>query len=329
MKELPEDPGPVIEAAANQAESHFGRLDLDDPWACVHHFDADADTEGDYKADAYEHFDSDYREFSTLMDRFLPDAAAGAYLDRLRRLTVIRSYARALFLRERADIDWTAVGAKVKDLLDSRIDAEVRTLMAPISILDANFEQKIEQLPHDEARASVMEHALRAQIKENVEKNPAFYERLSEALERIIRELRARLIDAAEGSRRMAVLRNAIHREEAIASEQGLTPVSFAVYGLLAGGASNGAGGGAPDRVSEEPAEYRVEFDDSLKEAARDIDAILDKHRSIIDWWENLDVQREMRRDIKRLLRETKRYEEDELDELVRQVVEVARRRLA
>ena len=27
------------------------------------------------------------------MDRFLPDAAAGAYLDRLRRLTVIRSYA--------------------------------------------------------------------------------------------------------------------------------------------------------------------------------------------------------------------------------------------
>ena len=329
MKELPEDPGPVIEAAANQAESHFGRLDLNDPWACVHHFDADADTEGDYKADAYEHFDSDYREFSKLMDRFLPDPAAGAYLDRLRRLTVIRSYARVLFLRERADIDWTAVGAKVKDLLDSRIDAEVRTLMAPISILDADFEQKIERLPHDEARASVMEHALRAQIKENVEKNPAFYERLSEALERIIRELRARLIDAAEGSRRMAALRSEIHRKEAIASEQGLTPVSFAVYGLLAGGGSNGAGGGAPGRVSEEPAEYRVEFDDSLKEAARDIDAILDKHRSIIDWWENLDVQREMRRDIKRLLRETKRYEEDELDELVRQVVEVARRRLA
>ena len=329
MQELPEDPGPVIQAAAIQAESHFGRLDLGDPWACVHHFDADADTEGDYKADAYEHFDRDYREFSTLMDRFLPDPAAGAYLDRLRRLTVIRSYARALFLRERADIDWTAVGAKVKDLLDSRIDAEVRTLMAPVSILDANFEQKIERLPHDEARASVMEHALRAQIKENVEKNPAFYERLSEALERIIRELRARLIDAAEGSRRMAALRSEIHREEAIASEQGLTPVSFAVYGLLAGGGSNGAGGGAPGRVSEEPAEYRVEFDDSLKEAARDIDAILDKHRSIIDWWENLDVQREMRRDIKRLLRRTSRYEEDELDELVRQVVEVARRRLA
>ena len=51
--------------------------------------------------------------------------------------------------------------------------------------------------------------------------------------------------------------------------------------------------------------------------------------QAAIDWWENLDVQREMRRDIKRLLRRTNRYEEDELDELVRQVVEVARRRLA
>ena len=152
LKELPEDPGPAIQAAADRAESHFGRLDLDDPWACVHHFDADAETDSDYKADAYEHFDRDYRDLSTLMDRFLPDAAASAYLDRLRRLTVIRSYARAVFLRERADIDWTAVGAKVKDLLDKRIDATVRTLMAPVSILDADFEQKIERLPHDEAR---------------------------------------------------------------------------------------------------------------------------------------------------------------------------------
>ena len=202
--------------------------------------------------------------------------------------------------------------------------------MAPVSILDANFEQKIEQLPHDEARASVMEHALRAQIKERRRRRtPRSTSASRKPLERIIRELRARLIDAAEGSRRMAALRSAIHREEAIASEQGLTPVSFAVYGLLAGSGANGAGGGAPDRVSEEPTEFRVELDDSLKEAARDIDAILDKHRSIIDWWENLDVLREMRRDIKRLLRETKRYEEDELDELVRQVVEVARRRLA
>ncbi len=325
-----EDPGPVIQAAADRAEAHFRGLDLDDAWACVHHFDADATTEGDYKADAYERFDRDYGDFSTLMDRYLPDPAALAYLDRLRQLTVIRSYARAQFLRERADIDWTAIGAKVKQLLDSRIDTSVRELMAPVSILDQDFEQKIETLPHDEARASLMEHALRAQIKERVEENPVFYERLSEALERIIRELRARLIDAAEGCKRLAVLRERVTREEAIAAEHGLTPVSFAVYGLLTN--VNAGGGGtasAAPAFAEDLAPYDAEFDGGLKDVASDIEAVIQEHRAIIDWRENLDVQREMRRDIKRVLRGAGRYEEDALDELVRQVVEVARRRLA
>ena len=326
LTELPEDPGPVIQAATDRAEAHFRGLDIDDPWACVHRFDADLATDGDYKADAYEQFDRDYRDLSTLMDRFLPDPAALAYLDRLRRLTVIRSYARALFLRERADIDWTAVGAKVKQLLDSRIDATVRELMAPVSILDQDFEQKIARLPHDEARASVMEHALRAQIKERVAENPVFYERLSEALERIIRELRARLIDAAEGCRRLAVLRAELNREEAIAQEHGLTPISFAIYGILDGETADDVS--ALRGIREEAQTYRTGLDERLKEVARSIDTILQGHRSIIDWRENLDVQREMRRDIKRLLRDTRRYEEDDLDELVRQVVEVARRRL-
>ncbi|MEX1023213.1 MAG: type I restriction endonuclease subunit R [Dehalococcoidia bacterium] len=328
LTELPEDPGPVIQATADRAEAHFRGLNLDDAWACVHRFDADTGTEGDYKADLYELFDRDYRDFSTLMDRFLPEPAAIAYLDRLRRLTVIRSYARALFLRERADIDWTAVGAKVKQLLDSRIDATVRELMAPVSILDQDFEQKIARLPHDEARASVMEHAIRAQIKERVDENPVFYERLSEALERIIRELRARLIDAAEGCKRLAVLRSQISREEAIAAEHGLTPVSFAVYGLLSGDTVGGEANAGARQVRDESDGYVPEFDERLKEVARDIDAVLQEHRAIIDWRENLDVQREMRRDIKRLLRDTGRYAEEELDELVRQVVEVARRRL-
>ena len=170
---------------------------------------------------------------------------------------------------------------------------------------------------------------MRAQIKERVEENPVFYERLSEALERIIRELRARLIDAAEGCKRLAALRDQITQEEAIATEHGLTPVSFAVYGLLAG---KGAGASSlPDgyrEVAEDVVNYDTDFDSSPTGVARTIEDLIHEHRSIIDWHENLDVQREMRRDIKRRLRDTGHYDEDELDELVRQVVEVARRRL-
>ncbi len=323
LTELTQDPGPVIQAAADRAEAHFRGLDLGEPWACVQRFAAAA-TEGDYRADAYERFDRDYGDFSALMDRYLPDPAALAYLDRLRRLTVIRSYARAQFLRERADIDWTAVGAKVKALLDSRIGASVRELMAPVSILDRDFERKVGSLPHDEARASLMEHALRAQIKERVGENPAFYERLSEALERVIGELRARVIDAAEGCRRMATLREEATREAAIASGHGLTPVSFAVYGLLAAGGD----AGAVREVAEDAAPYAPGLDGALADVARGIEAVIEEHRAIIDWRENLDVQRLMRRDLKHLLRKTRRYSEEELEELVGQVVEVARKRL-
>ena len=54
MSELEEDPAPVIEAAAVQAESHFKGRDLRDTWACVALYAPDASTEGGFKADLFE-----------------------------------------------------------------------------------------------------------------------------------------------------------------------------------------------------------------------------------------------------------------------------------
>ncbi len=326
MVELPSDPAPVVAAAADRAEAHFRGLDLADDWACVLRFAPDDRTEGGFKADAYERFENDYREFAKLMDQFLPDRRALPYIPRLRQLTVIRAYVRAQYLREDAAVDWTAIGAKVKELIDTRIGAEVRRLMTPVSILDRDFDEKIAGLPHDEARASLMEHAIRAQLKERVAENPAFYERLSETLERIIRELRQRVIDAAEACRRMGAVRAEIRREQAIAEQEGLTPVSFAVYGLLAAG---GDGASGETAIADEGTPYVATFDESLKSLARELDRVMQGHRAVVDWHLNLDVQREMRRDIKRALRTTKRYPETTLDDLARRVVDVARRRLA
>ena len=129
------------------------------------------------------------------------------YEDRLARLTAIRAYVRAQYLREDAHVNWDDIGAKVKKLIDERIDANVRQLMKPVSVLDDDFDQKISTLPHDEARASVMEHAIRAYISERLADNPAFYGKLSEQLERIISDLRNQVIDAAEAARRQAELK--------------------------------------------------------------------------------------------------------------------------
>ena len=201
--------------------------------------------------------------------------------------------------------------------------------MAPVSILDQDFEQKIETLPHDEARASLMEHALRAQIKERVEENPVFYERLS----RGPRANHPRAAGQAHRRRRglQAPSRNA-RPDHAGGSHRHRARPDASVVRRLRSARRKGAGASSlPDgyrEVAEDVVNYDAEFDGLLTDVARDIEDVIQEHRSIIDWRENLDVQREMRRDIKRRLRGPGRYGEDELDELVRQVVEVARRRL-
>ncbi len=324
MQEMDEDPAPVVEAAAVQAESHFKGRDLRDTWMCVSIFAPDASTEGDFKADLFERFNADYSRFSRLMDRFLPDPRALDYTDRLARLTEIRAYARAQFLREDADVDWTEIGAKVKRLVDERIGAHVRDLMRPVSILDQDFEQKIAALPHDEARASIMEHAIRAQIHESLADNPAFFEKLSEHLERIIGDLRNRLIDSAEACRRLAQLRQDARSEVDIAAEHGLSPVSFAIYELL----DERSQEAVPSTQSHEgQARYLTSIDEETKNVALKVNIVIDRHNGVVDWQSNLEVLREMRRDIKRELRPTGDYTEDQLEELANRIVELARRR--
>ncbi len=323
MRELEEDPGPVMEAAAVQSESHFKGRDLCDIWACVAVFAPDATTEGHFKADLFERFNADYRRFSLLMDRFLPDPRALAYADRLARLTGIRAYIRAQFLREDAEVDWTEIGAKVKKLVDERIGARVREMMKPLSILDQDFQQKIAALPHDEARASVMEHAIRAQIHERLAENPVFYERLSQRLERIIEDLRNRLIETTDACRRMAALRHDVQRMADIAAQHGMTTVSYAIYQLL----DEFPAGETPETtVQEGQRRYLTELDEETKRVSEKVEKVIAQHKRVIDWQSNLEVQREMRRDVKRELRPTGDYTEEQLDELANRIVELARR---
>ena len=324
MQVLEEDPATVIEAASVRAESHFRGLDLSDTWACVLLFAPDANTEGNYKADQYERFNADYRQFSRLMDRLLPDPRGLPYVDRLARLTLIRSYVRAHFLRENAGVNWTDIGAKVKQLIDQRISAEVREMMQPVSILDQDFDEKITHLPHVEARASVMEHAIRAQIHERLEQNPVFYERLSQRLARIIEQMRSQLIDAAEAYRQMAVLQKDVHGEATVAARHGLSPMSLAIYEIL----QEPSGDEEEERqVRQDAGSYVVDVDSGMKDVALEVERVLTAH-SVIEWQTNEDVQRQMRRDVKGSLRAIGMYSESQMDELANLIVQVAKSRV-
>ena len=324
MTPLEEDTAAVIDAAAVRAESHFRGRNIDDIWDCVALFAADAATEGNFKADLFERFNADYRQFSRLMDRTWPNPQALPYVDRLARLTGIRSYVRAQYLRENASLDWTDIGAKVKRLMDERIDAGVRRLMEPVSVLDEDFEEKVAALPHDESRASVMEHALRAYINTRLADNPVFFEKLSEQLERIIQDLRNHVIDSAEAARRAAEVKRQLHTEDDIAAEHGLSPVSFAIYELIRRGAS----GTEPEHGDEdEQASHWATFDEGARDAALAVEAVVALHKGVVDWQSNPETQRLMRRDIKRELRPSGGYSEEYLDELANRIVDMAQQR--
>ena len=322
MQELHDDPTAALEAATVAAEAHFKGRDLDDVWDCIAVFAPDANTEGHFKVDVYERFNADYRVFSRLMDQAIPNPKALPYVGRLARLTEIHAYARAHFLQEDALLNWTDVGAKVKKLIDERIDANVLELMKPVSVLDKDFDQKIAGLPHDEARASVMEHTIREYIHERLADNPVFYGKLSEQLERIIWDLRNKVIDAAEAAKLQADLKAQLDSEEDIAAQLGLSSESFAIYEIIGqDGTSMISEGGRPD--------YHVRMDEAQKEATEKVETALAQHRAVVDWQSNLEVQRLMRRDIKRVLRPGDKYSEDELEELANRIVDAFRNRSA
>ena len=119
-------------------------------------------------------------------------------------------------------------------------------------------------------------------------------------------------------------MRHEIQSEADIAAQHGLTPVSFAIYELFEGSAPGPAPASA---VHEGPVAYRAQLDEGMKRAALRVEAALDGHRVVVDWQSNLEVQREMRRDIKRELRPMGDYTEERLEELAGRIVELVRQR--
>ena len=78
---------------------------------------------------------------------------------------------------------------------------------------------------------------------------------------------------------------------------------------------------------SEESLLYQFEPNEATKSAVLMLESVLAHHRTVIDWQSNLEVRREMRRDIKRHLRRTGDYTEERLDKLAHQIVGVAGRK--
>lgn len=299
---------PRLQARHAVATGFFRRVaDRDDLDACVSVLEP---------ADVRAKFDDAFRKFSESLDMLLPDPKALPYQSDARWLGKIRAVAAAKFRDGKIDI--SDCGAKVRRLIEDAVSADgIQILVKQISLFSPEFEDKLKALKSVEARASEMEHAIRDEIHVRLDDNPVFFTSLRERLQKVIDDRRAMRIDAAEQLRLFEELRKELRGHAQAAEAVGLSEAGFAMYGLLLGGAALKAA---------DPSGPLGMLDGAKKELAALLEEQLGPQVEIVDWWMKDDVQKEMRRRIKRQLRAAG-YNEDRIDPLAEGIVDLLKRR--
>ncbi len=292
---------PALEQAHRTVMRIFDGIDPNDLDALVRHLEPE---------DRRIHFDNAFLQFAKHLDRVMPDPVAAPYLDDMRWLAKIRMGAKNRYRQETLDL--SGVGAKVRQLIDDHIRSSgVTSLLAPISILDPAFHQKImEGLPDPEARAHEMEHALRHEIRVRQKENPVAWTSLRQRLDELIQQYRQLRITLAELLQQMATMRTEAQEIVQGSQADGLSPTVSAFRSLLVEALD----------ASGERTGTMTALAESIVEGLQGL--------RVIDWQVKEDVQREMQRFIRRQLRVAGVVESGTLDRLTGQLMELGRVRL-
>jgi type I restriction enzyme R subunit len=263
-------------------------------------------------------FNEAFRRFAQSLDMILPDPKGLPYTRDLRWLGKIRKAASARFQDQTLDI--SDCGAKVRKLIEDAIVAEgIQILVQRVSLFTPEFDAKLKALKSDDARASEMEHAIKNEIHVKLDEDPAYFLSLRQRLQEIIEDRKARRIDAAKQLELLQILVKDIKGPTEQAGKLGLSSTGFAIYGLLHQGKPSLAADAPAASYGGEPDAAKVALSTLLEEAVA-------PHIGIVDWVSREDVQKDMRRLVKRQLRAAQ-VPEDKLDVLAEQVVDLLKRR--
>ncbi len=222
-------------------------------------------------------------------------------------------------------IDYRDLQPKIQKLLDTYISAtEVIQITEPFNIFDEEAYQAVMEDPSTPAsKADTIASATKRTITERMEEDPAFYQKFSELIQQAIDDFRTKQITSAEYLIRTQEIRDAVvHRKtedkpEAIAHN--LDALAF--FGLL------------------KPFIEKHNEDSQIAQAVG-VDAAIAisnivQSQAIVDWINNNDVQKKIMNSIDDYLYDVVRDEydihlsQDEMDEIIRQSLQLARYRMA
>lgn len=128
------------------------------------------------------------KAFLSTLDVVLPRPEGLPFAPDAKKLAFI--YARARNRYRDTPVLGKDVGAKVRKLIDDHVvSMGVDPKIPPVSLTDADFGSKLAREPNDRAKASEMEHAIRAHIREHLDQDPVAYRKLSDRLRDLLDQL--------------------------------------------------------------------------------------------------------------------------------------------
>jgi type I restriction enzyme R subunit len=128
------------------------------------------------------------KAFLASLDTVLPRPEGLPYAGDAKRLAYV--YARARNRYKDTPVLGKDVGAKVRKLIDEHvISLGIDPRIPPIQLTDTEFDTQLARAANARAKASEMEHAIRAHIRRHVDEDPVLYRKLSERLNEILRTL--------------------------------------------------------------------------------------------------------------------------------------------
>ncbi|MFG2137230.1 type I restriction endonuclease subunit R [Streptomyces sp. NPDC048650] len=179
-------------------------------------------------------FDEVLHEFLAVLERVLPHEDALPYVADARRWGLLQKRIRRLH-RDAPGGTFTMrrYGRKVRAMIADHLEGpEIEQAIPPVSLTSPAFDDAVRRLPPREAAAE-MGHALRFHLEERVKReDPERYERLSQRLEEILRDLPGRFEEQIEQFGKL--IEQARQEDEEDPALAGLGPLEQKVYRLLA-----------------------------------------------------------------------------------------------
>lgn len=120
-------------------------------------------------------------------------------------------------IRYQESVDFKEYEEQMQKLLDTYISSkDVIKVASPINIFNKDeFATALNEMDGDKARATMIEHAVKKTISGKFKNNPAFYEKLSEKIEEILKQYRLKRMSDAELLKGMLDVKEELEKGEA------------------------------------------------------------------------------------------------------------------